>query len=67
MARLREAGRELVSPEEGAELAATIGAEVYRECSALTRQGVHELFQEAIRIALQDGGTKTTRKRCIVL
>ena len=65
--RLRESGRELVTPKEGAKVAAKIGAAAYRECSALTRQGVQEIFQEAIRIALQDEATKKSKKRCTLL
>ena len=67
VAQLREAGREVVTPEEGAEVAGKIGAAAYRECSALTRLGVDELFQEAIRIALQDETTKKRKKRCTLL
>ena len=41
-----------VSYEEGAGLASKVGAAGYRECSALTKEGVREVFEAATRAAV---------------
>ena len=42
----------LVTPEEGKKIAKKIGAYGYLECSAITREGVVEVFTMAARICL---------------
>ncbi len=43
----------IVSPEEGRSMAERVGAWSYLECSAKTREGVREVFDNATRAALQ--------------
>jgi len=50
---LKVAGREPVSTEAGVKLAKELGAVGYLECSALTQQGVNDVFNGAMRQALQ--------------
>jgi len=61
-------GETFVSPEEGQQLAASTGCEKWAECSALTQEGMHEVFAEAIRCSMKkrfDG--KKPRKQCAIL
>ena len=46
---LTEKQRELVSKEEGRRMAESLEAVKYLECSSLTREGVKNVFEEAIR------------------
>eukprot|EP00472_Partenskyella_glossopodia_P009620 CAMPEP_0197520152 /NCGR_PEP_ID=MMETSP1318-20131121/5464_1 /TAXON_ID=552666 /ORGANISM="Partenskyella glossopodia, Strain RCC365" /LENGTH=195 /DNA_ID=CAMNT_0043071551 /DNA_START=25 /DNA_END=612 /DNA_ORIENTATION=+ len=65
----KQSGRRPVSKKEGREVAKTIGADAFFECSALTQEGLKELFDAAVRGVL-DERTKTTKKkrvRCKVL
>ncbi len=43
------AKRKFVSSEEGRQKASEIGSLRYLECSAKTQEGLHEVFNEAIR------------------
>ena len=43
----------LISPMKGEEVAARIGAFHYAECSALTNEGVIQVFEQATRAAKQ--------------
>ncbi|XP_075430187.1 transforming protein RhoA-like isoform X3 [Ascaphus truei] len=45
--------QESVKPEEGRDMANQIGAFGYMECSAKTKDGVIEVFEMAMRAALQ--------------
>lgn len=66
-------GEKLPTPEMGQQLAASIGAVAYLECSALTQEGLRRVFEEAIRAVIgRDGGDgsgpKTRKKRgCTIL
>lgn len=55
----------LVSKEEGQEMADRIGAWRYVECSAKTRQNIHEVFDFAARAALLRPD-KRDKKKCLV-
>lgn len=44
-----------------------IGATVYKECSALTQDGLKEVFDEAIKIVLFPEPIKEKKSKCTVL
>ncbi|WP_411024950.1 Rho family protein [Salmonella sp. s54836] len=50
--------QEPVKMEDGRAMAEKIGAYVYLECSAKTKEGVREVFEQATRAALQQKKTK---------
>ena len=53
---------------EGMDLQKRIGAERYFECSALTRTGLQQIFEEACRIVLHPGTPKKKKsKMCLLL
>ena len=52
LALLAEKKLEPVPREKGAELAKTLGAYSFRECSAVTQQGLKEVFEDAMRLSL---------------
>ena len=67
-----------VSYKRGTAFARKIGAVGYRECSALTGEGVKDVFETAVRAALQyksrtargaahEHQHRTARKRCVVM
>ena len=72
---LRQLGKKKLAPisyEQGAEFARKIGAVAYRECSALTGEGVKDVFDTATRAALthqrsQKRAGRMARKRCVVM
>uniref|UniRef100_A0A6B2LJA2 Uncharacterized protein n=1 Tax=Arcella intermedia TaxID=1963864 RepID=A0A6B2LJA2_9EUKA len=48
-------GRACVATDQGVAFASQIGAAKYLECSALTQQGLAEVFSEAVQAAIQGG------------
>mmetsp|Transcript_123608 Transcript_123608/g.174215 ORF Transcript_123608/g.174215 Transcript_123608/m.174215 type:complete len:200 (-) Transcript_123608:12-611(-) len=50
--RLKEKGLEPITVGEGESLAKEIGAEAYKECSALTQRGLKHVFDEAIKAVI---------------
>ena len=55
MKKLGEEGKEIITPEQGHQMAHEVGAIQYMECSSLTHQeSLKELFDEAMRIGLGD-------------
>lgn len=73
--RLRERGQAPITYEQGVQLAKEIGAVTYLECSALTQNGLKNVFDEAIRAVLypqQTGKDKKkkkhgkNKKRCLI-
>jgi len=68
VAKLREKGQAPISFEEGLEVAKTIGATKYLECSALTQKGLKNVFDEAIRVVLCPPPSQTKKgKKCEIL
>jgi len=59
---LREGSSNVVSIEEGQRMAKDIGALNYFECSALTRVGLNEVFENAARAVIY--GSENHYKRC---
>jgi Ras-related C3 botulinum toxin substrate 1 len=66
--RLSSQGLAFVTPEQGETMKNSVGAYKYMECSALTQEGLRELFQEAMRAVL---ATRPNKKKkdstCAVL
>ncbi|KAJ6481209.1 P-loop containing nucleoside triphosphate hydrolase protein [Mycena vitilis] len=59
-------GQHPVSAAQGERLAREMGAVQYVECSALTQEGLKNVFDEAVFAAVQPRAKKTSRK-CIVV
>jgi Rho family protein len=49
---MRKKSLRFLTPKEGSETAAQIGARKYLECSSLTGEGVDDVFEAATRAAL---------------
>ncbi|XP_073982528.1 ras-like GTP-binding protein rhoA [Rhodnius prolixus] len=64
---LKSMKREPIKFEEGLAMAKRIGANDYVECSAVTKEGVKELFEKATRAALKKRKSKQTRRVCKLL
>ena len=69
VANLEAKGKRVLKKEEGQEVANQIGAKLHLECSALTQQGLKEVFDKAIQEVLrsQDSGKKKKKKGCAIL
>ncbi|EFE35435.1 uncharacterized protein ARB_05477 [Trichophyton benhamiae CBS 112371] len=63
---MRKKSQRFVSPRDGSEAAAEIGARKYLECSSLTGEGVDDVFEAATRAALLTFG-KTRGPCCVIL
>ncbi|KAL6052252.1 Ras-related C3 botulinum toxin substrate 2 [Balamuthia mandrillaris] len=70
---LASKGLSPVSKEEGERMAKRIGAVAHLECSALTQQGLKQVFDEAIRAVLSPqptkggaAGRREKKKRCLI-
>ncbi|XP_022362945.1 rho-related GTP-binding protein RhoD isoform X3 [Enhydra lutris kenyoni] len=68
--KLRKNRLEPVTYHRGQEMARSVGAVAYLECSALLRENVHAVFQEAAKVALSSRGRnfwrRVTRGCCVV-
>lgn len=66
--RLQEKSIKTVSYEEGLTVARRIGARNYLECSSLTQEGLKEVFDETIYIALNPVKAKKKKiSKCLIL
>lgn len=66
IAQLQNKGMSIISMEKAQSLQREIGAEAYLECSALTQEGLKQVFDQAIRSALAKP-TKPKGGKCIIL
>lgn len=64
MERLKQAGEKLLTTETGQKLAGQIKADGYMECSAKTREGIHDLFIQAAQLSLQKRLPSQGRRQC---
>jgi len=53
LSQLRSKGLNVITPEQAEQRRVEIGAKKYLECSALTQEGLKNVFDEAIRAALE--------------
>eukprot|EP01130_Rhizamoeba_saxonica_P008842 TRINITY_DN3581_c0_g1_i1.p1 TRINITY_DN3581_c0_g1~~TRINITY_DN3581_c0_g1_i1.p1 ORF type:complete len:210 (+),score=45.80 TRINITY_DN3581_c0_g1_i1:26-655(+) len=51
----RDSGGDLISIQEGKDLANSLGAYAYIECSALTQANLNEVFDETVRCVINPG------------
>lgn len=68
--KLADEGKTMLTPQDGERLAREIGARQYLECSALTQTGLKDVFDEAIKIALENKEQqqkKPKKKRCTIM
>jgi len=65
---LQKIKQEPVTIDQGLEMADRINAFAYVESSALTKEGIREVFETATRAALQQSKNKNKfKKSCILL
>jgi GTPase SAR1 family protein len=62
--KLKTAGEKPVTTEAGKQLAAQIKADAYMECSAKTREGVHDLFILAARLSFKKRDYRKKSRKC---
>jgi len=60
--QLKTRGQGMVSPENASTMAKEVGATKYLECSALTQEGLKQVFDDAIRAAMAPKGKKKSGK-----
>ncbi|GME74278.1 hypothetical protein B5S28_g2106 [[Candida] boidinii] len=65
--KLSALGQQPVTSAEGQEVADTIKALHYLECSAKLNQGVREVFETAGAAALETRERRTQKKKCMIL
>ena len=64
LARLKDEGERPVASAVGKHIATLIKADAYMECSAKTREGVHELFVHAARLSLKKRSFRQRGSKC---
>jgi GTPase SAR1 family protein len=67
VSRLQARGQTMISREKGEELCKKINAASYVECSALTQEGMKQVFDEAIRLATTKRPSGKSKSRCLLL
>ena len=65
--RLRERRQSPVTEAQGDAMKKKISAVCYKECSALTQQGLKDIFDEAIKVVLFPDTTKKKQSKCTLL
>lgn len=63
----KNGGSKPISLSDGEELAKTLKANKYVECSALTQKGLKDVFDEAILAALEPPASSGTKRKCALL
>ena len=64
--KLQADGKSAISKKQGIKLSKKIGAVKYMECSALTQDGLKDVFSEAVRAVIAPIPSKTKRS-CTIL
>ncbi|CAF0921077.1 unnamed protein product [Rotaria sp. Silwood1] len=67
VASMKAKGQKLVSTETGKQIATQIKADAYMECSAKTREGVHDLFILAARLSLKKRNRYRKHRKCLLV
>jgi small GTP-binding protein len=67
LVKLREKRLAPISVDDGQRLAQEVGAYRYLECSALTQQGLKQVFDESIRCVLTRDVPGPRRNKCVLL
>ena len=65
--KLQSKGLEPIRPEQGDQMKADLGAAKALECSALTQNGLKNVFDEAIRTALTPKAPPAKKRGCVLL
>ena len=65
--KLRSRNQKPIGQEQGEVMRKKIGAVQYKECSALTQEGLKEVFDEAIKIVLFPQQVEKKKSKCTVL
>jgi len=65
--QLQAKGMSIIKEEEARQRAEDIGAVKYLECSALTQEGLKNVFDEAIRAALNKPKASSKKGGCVLL
>lgn len=64
--KLKEEGEKPITTEVGRKIATQIKADAYMECSAKTREGIHDLFILAARLSLDKRSRSHQRRTCFL-
>lgn len=64
---MRKRSEKFITPEEGEDVRRRISAKKYLECSALTGEGVDDVFEAATRQSLLSGDRSRERRGCCVI
>lgn len=65
--RLRSRRQTPITLQQGEAMRKKIGAVVYKECSALTQNGLKDIFDEAIKVVLFPEQQKKKKSKCTLL
>eukprot|EP00051_Salpingoeca_urceolata_P032278 m.15013 g.15013 ORF g.15013 m.15013 type:complete len:193 (+) comp4941_c0_seq1:116-694(+) len=67
IAKLKQSNKQPITYQKAAQLAQSLGAVSYIECSALTQLGLKQVFDEAIRAVISPKNTAVKKKGCALL
>jgi Ras family protein A len=66
IAELKKTGEKPVTSEIGRQIATQIKADAYMECSAMTREGVQDLFIQAARLSRKKRSNRLSNTHCVL-